>query len=48
MNLPQGEYYHFDIPFTVDNQIAMFRQAGFSSADVLFRRAATTLIVAKK
>lgn len=48
MNIPQGGIFHFDIPFTVDNQIAMFRQAGFSSADLVFRMENTTIIVAQK
>jgi len=48
MNIPQGEFYHFDTPCTVDNQIAMFKQAGFSSADSVFRMENTTIIVAQK
>ena len=48
MNIPQGEYYHIDIPYTVDNQIAMFKQTGFSSTDSVFRMANTTIIVAQK
>lgn len=48
MNIPQDELYHFDTPCTVDNQIAMFKQAGFSSADPVFRRENTTIIVAEK
>jgi len=48
MNIPQGKFYHFDTPCTVDNQIAMLKQAGFSSADPVFRMENTTIIVAKK
>ena len=48
LNIPQGEFYHFDIPFTVDNQIAMFKQAGFASAEMMFRIENNTIILAKK
>jgi hypothetical protein len=48
LNIPAGEFYHFDIPFTVENQIAMFLQAGFSSAEMVFRQENATIIVAKK
>ena len=48
MNIPDGEFYHIDIPYTVDNQIAMFKQAGFSSANSVFRIENTTIIVAQK
>jgi tRNA (cmo5U34)-methyltransferase len=47
-DVPQGEFYHIDIPCTVDNQIAMFKQAGFSSADMVYRMKNTTIIIAKK
>ena len=47
MNTPQGEVYHFDIPFTVDHQITMFKQAGFSSAKMVFRMQNTTIVLAK-
>jgi tRNA (cmo5U34)-methyltransferase len=48
LNIPHDEYYHFDIPFTVDHQIAMFRQSGFSSAELVFRMENTAIIIAKK
>jgi tRNA (cmo5U34)-methyltransferase len=48
MNIPQGEFYHFDTPCTVDNQIDMFKQAGFTSADSVFRMEHTTIIIAQK
>ena len=48
LNIPQTGFYHFDIPFTVDNQIAMFKQAGFASAEIVFRIENNTIIVAKK
>lgn len=48
MNIPDGEFYHFDTPCTIDNQIATFRQAGFSSADLVYRRKNTTIIIARR
>jgi hypothetical protein len=47
LNIPPGEFYHFDIPFTVDNQIAMFNEAGFTSAEMVFRIENNTIILAK-
>ncbi len=48
MNISPGEFYHFDIPFTVENQIEMLLQAGFSTSENIFRQENTTIIVAKK
>jgi SAM-dependent methyltransferase len=48
LNVPPGEFYHFDIPFTVDNQIAMFKDAGFDSSEMMFRVENNTIILAKK
>ncbi len=48
LNIAQGEFYHFDIPFTPDNQIAMFKEAGFTSAEMVFRIENNTIILAGK
>jgi tRNA (cmo5U34)-methyltransferase len=48
MNLPDDEFYHFDTPCTVDNQITMLKKAGFQSCDMVWRKGNTTIIVAKK
>lgn len=48
MGIPDGEYYHFDIPCTIDNQIAMLKNGGFSSAEMVWRKENTTIIIAKK
>ena len=48
MNIPDGEFYHFDTPCTIDNQIAMLKKAGFSSVEMVWRMENTTIIVAKK
>lgn len=47
-NIPDGEFYHYDTPCTVDNQIKMLRKAGFSSVEKVFRAGNTTIIVSKK
>ncbi|MEN6313954.1 MAG: GNAT family N-acetyltransferase [Clostridiaceae bacterium] len=44
MNIPDSEFYHFDIPCTIDNQIEMFKKAGFSSAEMVWRKGNTTII----
>jgi tRNA (cmo5U34)-methyltransferase len=48
INIPDGEFYHFDTPCTIDNQIEMLKKAGFSSAETVWRMENTTIIVAKK
>lgn len=48
MNIPDGEFYHYDTPCTVENQIKMFGTAGFAGAEKLFRMENTTIIAAKK
>jgi hypothetical protein len=48
LNIPPVEFYHFDIPFTVENQITMFKEAGFVSAEMVFRIENNTIIIAKK
>lgn len=48
MNIPEGEFYHYDTPCTIENQIKMFKAAGFASAEKVYRVENTTIIVAKK
>lgn len=42
------EFYHYDTPCSVDNQIAMLKQAGFNSVEQVFRIENTVMLVAKK
>ncbi len=42
------EFYHYDTPCSVDNQIELLKIAGFSSVEQVFRMENTTLLVAKK
>jgi SAM-dependent methyltransferase len=44
----ESEFYHYDTPCTIDNQIKMLLKAGFTSVDMLWRVEITTLIVAQK
>lgn len=48
MNIPDGEFYHFDTPCTIDNQITILRTAGFSSAKMVWRVENTSIIIARK
>lgn len=43
-----GEYCHYDTPCTVENQLELFKNAGFSEAVHLFRMGGTSIIAAKK
>lgn len=46
--ITDGEYYHYDTPCTVDNQINLLRNAGFSRVTKVFRIENTTMLVAEK
>lgn len=48
MNIKDNEFYHFDTPCTIDNQISMLKKAGFLSAEMIWRKENTTIIVAGK
>ena len=47
-NIPEGEFYHFDIPCTVENQKKLFLQAGFLAVDEVWRSGKTAIIVGRK
>jgi tRNA (cmo5U34)-methyltransferase len=47
-NIPDGEFYHFDIPFTVENQIDLLKQAGFNRVEFIFRYKSDAVIGAYK
>ncbi|MGB7603877.1 MAG: class I SAM-dependent methyltransferase [Lutisporaceae bacterium] len=47
-NIPDDEFYHFDTPCTVDNQLKMFRKANFQKVEMIWRIENTTIIVAEK
>lgn len=46
--IPDGEFYHYDTPCTIDNQIKMFSEAGFKTVKMVWRVENTTIIIAQK
>jgi len=48
VELPEGEFYHYDTPCTIDNQIKMLKLASFEEASMVWREENTTIIVADK
>ena len=42
------EFYHYDTPCSVDNQIDLLKRAGFTSVEQVFRIENTVMLVAKK
>ena len=44
--IPDGEFYHFDTPCTVDNQIKLLKAAGFSEALEIWCEGNTVIIKA--
>ncbi|HKM00121.1 MAG TPA: class I SAM-dependent methyltransferase [Mobilitalea sp.] len=47
-NIPEGEFYHYDTPCTMQNQIRMLKLAGFEEVKMVWRKENTTIIVADK
>lgn len=48
LGIGEKEFYHYDTPCTVDNQIGMLKTAGFSHVERVFRAGCTTLLTARK
>lgn len=48
MNLSENEFYHYDIPCTIENQFLLLKKAGFPRSEKTFRIGNTTMIVAHK
>ena len=46
--IPDGQFYHYDTPCTIDNQRKMLYKAGFQSVEMNWKEGNTTIIVAKK
>ena len=46
--IPEDVFVHYDTPCTVDNQIAMLRQAGFATVEKVFHIGNTVMLVARK
>jgi cyclopropane fatty-acyl-phospholipid synthase-like methyltransferase len=47
-NIPDEEFYHYDTPCTITNQIKLLSEAGFKTVQMEWRMGNTTIIVAKK
>ncbi|MGE5494225.1 MAG: class I SAM-dependent methyltransferase [Burkholderiales bacterium] len=48
LGIGDGELLHIDTPCTIQNQLALIKSAGFSSAETVWRKGATAIIVARK
>lgn len=48
MGLSENEFYHYDTPCTIENQMKLFYEAGFSRVEKLWRMGNTTIIEAEK
>jgi len=48
LDIAEEDFYHFDTPCTVDNQIMMFKKAGFEKSEMVWRLENTTIIVSEK
>lgn len=46
LNIPTNEFYHYDTPCTITNQIGLLKNAGFSNVKKVFRLENTTILVA--
>ncbi len=46
--LAEGEFYHYDTPCTIDNQITMLKKAGFKEVEKVFRQENTTMLIGRK
>ncbi len=46
-SIQDGEFYHYDTPCTIDNQIDMLSKSGFRNVKMNWRVENTTIIVAK-
>lgn len=48
LNLNETEFYHYDTPCTIENQIKMLNSAGFRNVEKVYRSDNTTILVAHK
>lgn len=44
----ENEFFHYDTPCTVENQIAMLKKAGFESVEKVMRIENTTMLIARR
>lgn len=43
--IPDGEFFHLDIPFTTENEIRMLREAGFRSVEIVCQTEKASVII---
>jgi cyclopropane fatty-acyl-phospholipid synthase-like methyltransferase len=46
--IPEDVFVHYDTPCTVDNQIAMLKNAGFTTVEKVFHLGNTVMLIARK
>ena len=46
--IAEDEFYHYDTPCTVENQIKLLLNAGFNKVRQVFRKFDTTILIADK
>jgi hypothetical protein len=46
--IADGEFFHFDTPFTPETEMRLMTTAGFSSAEIVRQWENTTIIIARK
>jgi len=47
-NIPDGEFYHYDTPCTIENQINMLLKSSFTKVQMVWRSENTTIVIAEK
>lgn len=47
LGIDDAELCHIDTPCTIQNQLALIKGAGFNKADMVWRKGATTIIIAQ-
>jgi tRNA (cmo5U34)-methyltransferase len=47
-NIADGEFYHYDIPCTIENQLKMLHRAKFEKVEIVWRLENTTIVVAER
>lgn len=48
LGISDNEFYHYDTPCTINNQISMLKNAGFITVEKVFRMENTTILVSYK
>lgn len=46
LGIKETEFYHYDTPCTITNQIELLNNAGFKKVEKVFRIECTTIVVA--